>query len=257
MTTALVTGASTGIGRELSRLFALEGTNLVLVARRVERLNTLAAEISSKHGVRVNVLAKDLSLPTSADEIHAELGRQAIEVDILVNNAGAQVYGPFHEVDADRLLQLIQLNLVSLTRLTRLFLHGMIERGHGHILNLGSTGSFAPGPLNAVYCASKAYVLSFTEAIAEELAGTGITVTALCPGATVTEFAKRAGIEDVRLFRMSGMDAVKVARAGHQALLRGRRVVVPGLANKLTVLSAAFLPRRLVTKVSRVLMSRA
>src|SRR5512145_187300 len=179
--TALITGASTGIGYELSNLFAHDGYDLVLVARNKPKLEQMAREFQQTYGSSVTVLAKDLSTPTAADEIFAEL--QSVAIDVLINNAGAGVHGLFSETDLAQEMQIIHLNLVSLTRLTKLFLTGMLVRGQGRILNVGSTGSFVPGPLNAVYCATKAYVLSFSDALAEELSGTGISVTALCPGA--------------------------------------------------------------------------
>ncbi|MEW5958125.1 MAG: SDR family oxidoreductase [Chloroflexota bacterium] len=256
MKTTLITGASSGIGYELSKLFAQDGYNLVLVARNEQRLQQLAGELTAKFDVWVKVMAKDLAIACSPAEIFAELEAESIQLDILVNNAGFQVYGPFLENDLAKELQMLQVNLLSLTQLTKLFLPGMIARGNGKILNVGSTGSFVPGPLNAVYCASKAYVLSLSEAMAEELAGTGVTVTALCPGATITEFHKRAQMEDVRLFKMGAMEAGPVAAAGYRALMAGRRIVVPGFQNRLLVLATRFLPRKLVTRIGKVVMSR-
>lgn len=254
--TTLITGASSGIGLELARVFARNRHDLVLVARSRERLEQLAGELREQHGVDARVIVKDLSVPASPQEIFDELQRDGVQVEVLVNNAGIQEYGPFLETDLQKELQLIQVNLTSLTHLTKLFLPGMVERGHGRIMNLGSTGSFVPGPLNAVYCATKAYVLSFSEAIAEELVGTGVDVTALCPGATATEFAQRAGIEDVRLFRDDTMNAVDVAEIGYRALMKGRRVVVTGLQNQLMVFSIRFAPRSMVAAISKRLMSR-
>jgi short-subunit dehydrogenase len=252
----LITGASGGIGYELAKLFAKNGHNLVLVARNQDKLQTLADELEQRSDVLVKILPKDLSLTTSPDEVFAELATDSIEIDILVNNAGFQEYGPFFETDLNKELQMIQVNLTSLTQLTKLFLPGMLERGRGRIINVGSTGSFAPGPLNAVYCATKAYVLSFSEAIAEELEGTGVTVTALCPGATRTDFIAKAGMEDVGLFQGQIMNAKTVAEAGYQALMKGKRVIVPGFGNQVTVLAPRFIPRRMVTRASKKLMSR-
>lgn len=257
--TALVTGASHGIGYEMSRLFARNGYNLVLVARNEQRLGQIADEFKEAFGIKVKVIARDLSLGTAPDEIFAELERKAIPVDILVNNAGFQEYGLFSETDLHKELQMIQVHIAALTHLTKLFLPAMLKRGHGRILNVGSTGSFTPGgPFNAVYCATKAYVLSFSEAIDEELKGTGVTVTALCPGATSTEFARRADIEDIRLFKFQCgvMDAKKVAEIGYRAMMKGKRSVVAGIANKLTVLSLKWMPRRLMTTTAKFLMSR-
>lgn len=257
--TALVTGASQGIGYEMSRLFAGNGYNLVLVARDARRLGQIDAEIKVEFGIKVKVIVMDLSVANAPDEIFAALEREEISVDVLVNNAGFQEYGPFSETDLHKELQMVQLHIATLTHLTKLFLPGMLGRGQGRVLNVGSTGSFIPGgPFNAVYCATKAYVLSFSEAISEELKGTGVTVTALCPGATRTEFARRGDIEDIRLFKFQSgvMAARKVAEIGYQALMKGKRIVVAGMANKLTVLSLKWLPRSLMTTTTRFLMSR-
>jgi short-subunit dehydrogenase len=178
-------------------------------------------------------------------------------VDVLVNNAGIQVYGALQDTDVAEQLRLIQVNLVALTHLTMLFGREMADRGRGRILNVASTGAFAPAPLNAVYCATKAYVLSFSEAIARDLEGTGVTVTCLCPGATQTQFAKRAGIENVRLFGSFVMDAREVARAGYWGLMRGKTTVVPGLYNWVLVSSVRFTSRRLVTRIGKYLMSES
>ena len=254
--TALVTGASGGIGREFARLLAADGFTLVLVARDEARLSELAEELRRTHGVQSTVIATDLSEPSAARDIHCFLQKRGVSVDVLVNNAGFNVYGPFHESDGEQELRMLHVNVIALTHLTKLFLPEMLARGRGRILNLGSTGSFSPGPRDAVYCASKAYVLSFSEALAEELAGTPVTVTALCPGPTATRFAERAGIADIRLFEHGVMAAADVAAVGYRALMRGRRVVVPGIANKLMTFSIRFSPRRLVTYFSKILLGR-
>ena len=246
--TALVTGASSGIGLELAKLLAREGHDLVLVARRREALEELARELAVKHGVAARVIAKDLTAPDSTAEIFDELETERIPVDILVNNAGLGLHGRFWETDLDRQLAVIQVNIVALTALTGRFLPGMVARGRGRIVNVASTAAFQPGPYMAVYYATKAYVLSFSEALAQELSDTGVTVTALCPGPTVTEFQAAAGLEDTLLFRGPlVMDAAKVARAGWAGAKRGKRVVIPGLANKLIKETVRFSPRRLVT----------
>jgi short-subunit dehydrogenase len=238
--TALITGASSGIGLELARLFAQDGYRLVLVARNRAALEALADELRSVSQAvspaPVTVLVQDLAVPGSPNAIAAELASQGIEIDVLVNNAGSQVYGKFAEAGLEQSLALIQVNSMALVHLTRLLLPGMIQRGHGRILNLGSTGSFAPGPLNAVYCATKAFVLSFSEAISAEVAGTGVTVTALCPGATATAFVTRHGMQDVRLFR-NAMPPARVAQIGYRAMQRGRPLAVAGFSNQLQVLS--------------------
>jgi uncharacterized protein len=246
--TALVTGASSGIGRELAKLLAREGHDLVLVARRREALEELARELAVKHGVAVRVIAKDLTAPDSTAEIFDELERERLSVDILVNNAGLGLHGRFWETDLARQLAVIQVNVVALTALTGRFLPGMVARGRGRIVNVASTAAFQPGPYMAVYYATKAYVLSFSEALAQELSDTGVTVTALCPGPTVTEFQAAAGLEDTLLFRGPlVMNAAKVACVGWEGAKRGKRVVIPGLANRLLKETVRFSPRRLVT----------
>jgi uncharacterized protein len=244
-TFTLITGASSGIGWELAKLFARDGHHLVLVARNQHKLEELAQELQARHGIKTKVLVKDLADPAAPVEIVAELQHEAIQIDVLVNNAGTQVYGTFVDVKLQDLLDMIQINLTALTHLTKLLLPGMVERKRGKILNLGSTGSFVPGPLNAVYCATKAYLLSLSEALAAELAGTGVTVTTLCPGATDTAFAPRHGMQKVRFFRKM-MGAAQVAQIGYRALMQQRHLVVAGYGNSLQVLLyqvlAPFLP---------------
>lgn len=254
--TVLITGATSGIGFELSNLFAENGYNLVLVARNKARLEKLANECKQKFGVSTMTISKDLSLPTSPMEIFDELLENSIQIDILVNNAGFNVYGSFSETDLNKELQMINVNIVSLTHLTKLFLPGMIERNNGKILNVGSTGSFAPGVFNAVYCASKAYVLSFSEAIAEELKGTKVSVTTLCPGATKTEFAQRANMGDIKIFQGKLMEAKEVAQIGYNALMNDKRTKIAGCTNNLTIFSLRFTPRNMVAKISKSIMSK-
>ncbi|MBN1919989.1 MAG: SDR family oxidoreductase [Anaerolineae bacterium] len=255
--TALITGASSGIGRELAPLFAKDGVNLALVARDQERLKSLAADLRAKYNVNVTVIPQDLAQPTAPEVIYQTLKAQDITVDFLVNNAGTQVYGPIQDTDVAQQLALIQVNLTALTHLIMLLLPEMLHRGSGRILNVASTGGFAPAPLNAIYCATKAYVLSFSGAIARDLEHTGISVTCLCPGATQTDFASRAGIEDIRLFRAGTMEARQVAKVGYAGLLKGKTTVIPGLFNQLLALSIRFTPRRLVTRIGKYLMARA
>jgi short-subunit dehydrogenase len=257
--TALITGASSGIGYELSKLFAAraDGTHLVLVARNEQRLNEIASDLTQTYGVRVTVLAKDLSDPAAPGEIFAALQARSIDVDILVNNAGFGTYGPFAEIDLAEELRMLQVNVVSLTHLTKLFLPGMIERRSGYILNVGSTGSFAPGPLMAAYCATKAYVLSLSEAISEEVRGTGVRVTALCPGVTRTGFQARAHVEHTQLVHSSMMSARDVAEIGYKALLRGQAIVVPGFLNRLQTFAIRLAPRSLTRRISHRMMQSA
>jgi short-subunit dehydrogenase len=250
--TALITGATSGIGLELAKIFAREGYPLVLVARGREKLLQLKEEFERSHDVPVKIIEKDLSKDTAPMEIYEELKREAIRVRILVNNAGSGVLGKFAATDLKAELDMIQLNVTSLTHLTKLFLRDMVADRSGKILNVASTAAFQPGPLMAVYYASKAYVLSFTEALANELEGSGVTATALCPGPTFTDFQKRSGMENTRLFR-SGltMDAATVAKAGFRGLMMGKTVVVPGWKNRIMVASLRLAPRGLVTKVVR------
>lgn len=253
--TALITGASNGIGYELSKLFAAEGYNLVLVARSASKMDTLAQELCSKHSLNVTVLAKDLSLVGAADEVFQAVTAQKIQVDALVNNAGFGISELFAKSQPEDVLQMLQLNVISLTVLTHLFLPGMVQRGSGRILNVGSTGSFSPVANMAVYGATKAYVLSFSEALAEELRGTGVSVTALCPGVTSTGFQARAGMGETLMHRVGQMTAKDVARIGFQAMQHGKAVVVPGLINRLMIESIRFTPRAIVRQMTHRLMS--
>lgn len=242
--TALITGASGGIGYELAKLFARDGYDLVLVARTKEMLLDAARELERKFGTSCRVMARDLTLASAPQEIANELKAESIQIDVLVNNAGYGGSGPFWQTSLERELRMIQLNIASLTHLTKLLLPGMLERRQGKILNVASTAAFQPGPLMAVYYATKAYVLSFSEAIANELKGTGVTATALCPGPTRTGFQETAGIQQTRLIH-SGiiMDAQQVARIGYRGLLQGKTVVIPGFWNKIGVLLIRLAPR--------------
>ncbi|HEY6221570.1 MAG TPA: SDR family oxidoreductase [Candidatus Eisenbacteria bacterium] len=254
MPTALVTGASSGIGWELARLLAEDGHDLVLVARSGEKLAEFGRELESSCHIGVRALVRDLADPDAAGSIANELARAGVVVDVLVNNAGLGVYGPFSETPAAREREMIQVNVAALTELTKRFLPSMLDRRRGRILNVASTAAFQPGPLMAVYYATKAYVLSFSEALANELEGSGVTVTALCPGPTVTNFQKDAGLERTRLFTSPLVTAPRtVAHAGIAGMKRGRRIVVPGIANKLLIQSVRFSPRRLVTAVARAI----
>lgn len=255
--TALVTGASSGIGLELARLLAQDGYDLVLVARREGVLARLAAELEGDHAIRAGVLPCDLSRPEAADEVFEALQADSVAIDVLVNSAGFGLYGRFEEIDTAAACDLLQVNIVALTHLTRRFLPGMVERGAGNILNVASLAAFMPGPMMAIYHASKAYVLRLSAALAEELRGSGVTVTALCPGYVRTGFQDRAGLrlEEVRLSRLGMMDVSTVARAGYRGMVRGKRVVVPGLVSKLLALGAKLGPRGVVTRVARWLQT--
>ena len=249
--TALITGASFGIGLELARVFAREGYNLVLVARSADKLRQLASELEKAHGTRSLILAVDLTEPGAPAYVLDQTTRADIQVDVLVNNAGFGQYGLFAENDLEDCLRQIQLNVTTLTHLTRLYLPEMIKRESGGILNVASTAAFQPGPLMAVYFATKAYVLHFSEALANELDGSGVTVTALCPGATATEFHKRANATSMNLLKFGSMDARPVAEDGYRALMAGKPVVISGFKNWLLAQSVRFSPRRLVTAIAR------
>ncbi len=250
--TALVTGASYGIGYELAKLFAADHHALVLVARSEEKLRQVAAEMERLGAVEVIILAKDLARPDAAAEIAAALAEKQISIDVLVNNAGFGEHGLFVETDWAKEAAMVQVNIVALLQLSKLLLPGMLARQRGRILNVASTAAFQPGPLMAVYYATKAFVLSFSEALASECAGTGVTVTTLCPGPTASEFQERANIDQTRLVKLKVlkmMDAAAVARSGYKALMAGRRVVIPGVMNKTGAMSNRLVPRRWITGI--------
>ena len=254
--TALITGASGGIGYELALLFARDGYDCILVARSQDKLKELAGRLESEHRAKTVVIGKDLSRPSSVDEIYEEVTASSMQVDVLVNNAGFPVFGPFVETDLRTELEMLQVNVVALTALTKLFLKGMVERRAGRILNLASTAAFLPGPLMAVYYASKAYVLSFSQALSNELHGTGVTVTALSPGPTRTGFQKRGVMEDSRLVQGQIADAASVALAGYRGLMAGKTIVIPGFTNKLIPWVVRLSPRGVVTRVVRRMQER-
>jgi len=241
----LVTGASAGIGRELAKAFASRRYNLVLTARSEEAIAALARELVATHAVRVKTMPADLGLPGAAEAIAAALGEAGVDVDVLVNNAGVVFEGDFAGVASDDHLRLLQINVVALTSLTRLFLPPMLKRGGGRILNLASTAAFVPVPHLAVYAAAKAYVLSLTESIAEELRGTGVTATALCPGFTDTAMMRGSQLAKP-IPPMMIMSPNEVAELGCAACLKGEAICVPGLANKVIASGAPLMPRTLV-----------
>ena len=242
---ALITGASAGLGVEFARQLSKRGHRLVLVARRKDRLEALAAELGNARAVAV-----DLAESGSAAKLLSEIAAAGEQIELLVNNAGFGLKGPLAELDAARLRQMIDLNIGSLTDLCRAVAPGMMERRSGAILNVASTAAFQPGPNMAVYFATKAYVLSFTEALHEELKPHGIKVTALCPGPTKTEFGAVAGFAEKGAFDRFAADAVSVVHAGLKALDKNTAVVVPGLLNKIGVASTRFVPRALVRKIA-------
>lgn len=246
--TALVTGASSGIGRELARLFAMDGSRLVLVARREDRLLRLAEALKSEHGSVVTVIPADLSQPGAGRELTRALEDRNIQVDVLVNNAGFGRHGTVADLELGEQMDMVGVNVSALTELTRLLLPGMLARERGGILNVASTAAFQPGPKLSVYYATKAYVLSFTEGLAEELKGSGVTVSCLAPGPTETEFAGRAGMKRSVLFRLGTTPAPEVARAGYRGLRKGKVLVIPGILNRILVFGSRFLPRAVTRK---------
>ena len=247
---ALITGASGGIGADLAELFARDGFDLVLVARSRDKLDDVGARLAAAHGIRSVSIEADLGEEGAAARIADETAAAGLDVDALVNNAGFGLYGAFAETDLAREREMIAVNVTALTELTKLFLPGMLARNRGWIMNVGSTASFQPGPLMAVYYATKAYVLSFSAALHRELAGTGVNVSALCPGPTATGFVDAAGMHKSKLFKravvMSSMD---VAKLGYAALMRNRAVMVTGWMNRMTVTASKFSPRGIVTWV--------
>ena len=254
--TALVTGASSGIGYELAHFFAEDGYHVVLVARSGEKLIRLAGELKEKYGIHVTVLVKDLSLPLSPAEIFIELQQKSVHIDVLVNNAGFGNYGFFSETNLNDELEMIQVNVTSLVHLTKLFLGEMLKKGGGKILNVASTAAFQPGPLMAVYYATKSFVLSFSEALSEELRGAAVTVTCLCPGATQTEFQKRAGLSGIRLFRAGILTAREAAEAGYRGLMKNKRIVIPGFLSGLFAFMVRLGPRPLVTRIVKFVQEK-
>jgi len=249
--TVLVTGASSGIGRELARQFAAHGARLILVARRVERLQQLGAELKSNHGAESWIIPCDLADAEATQALLDHLRAAGDQIDILVNNAGFGQLGRFDETDPERLYDMVAVNVAAVTRLTRSLLPGMIARRRGGVLNVASTAAFQPGPNMAVYYASKAYVLLLSEAIYEECSGTGVKVSCLCPGPVDTEFGEDSGMEKSLLFKLGPWPADKVARAGIRGLRRGKPVVIPGFFNKLSAFSVRFMPRWAVRKAAK------
>ena len=246
--TALITGASSGFGYEFVKLFVKDNYNLILVARNIEKLEEIKREFS---GVEITVIQKDLTLPGAVKEIYGKIKEKGLNIDVLVNNAGFGLLGEFDKLDIEKQSNMIQLNVSVLTELTHYALREMKERKSGKILNVSSTAAFQPGPLMAVYFATKVYVLSFSEALVEELKDTGITVTTLCPGASKTNFGKVASVEKTKMFKKA-MEADIVTQLGYNALMRGQRVIITGTLNKIGAYAVKFLPRNLAAKVAKL-----
>lgn len=252
--TALITGASAGLGYEFAVMFAEDGYDLVLVARNAAKMEEIKTRFPQ---LNITVIAKDLGKPEAAREVYEEVKAAGITIDALVNNAGFGLMGQFEELDIARQSEMISLNVTALTEMTHHFLPELKKNPHGaRILNVASTAAFQPGPMMAVYYATKAYVLSFSEALAEELAGTAVTVTTLCPGATKTNFASVANVEKTKMFS-GAMSSQEVARQGYQALMGGKRVVITGGSNKVGAYAAKFLPRSVAAKIAKYVAKEA
>ena len=250
---ALVTGASSGIGADLARELARDGHDIVLTARTLAPMHELAAELEA-YGASIVVLAADLSKPGAAASLVSAIEEHGLSVEVLVANAGLGAIGRFDQMDAARIGEMLQVNIVTLTELTRLLLPGMVARRRGKVMLVASTAAFQPGPRMAVYFATKAYVLSLGEALAYELRRTGVTVTTLCPGATATNFFKVAGANEIAL--KPSMSAAKVARLGYRACKAGRRVVITGILNNILAIAARLAPHSITLPAASMLMSR-
>jgi short-subunit dehydrogenase len=247
---ALITGGSVGIGAALAEVFASHGHDLILVSRNREALERRGRDIQQKFRVQVTCLAEDLADPAGPRRLHEAVTERSLDVHYLVNNAGVGLYGKFATTDLATELKMIQLNVTSVVDLTKRFLPSMVQRNSGRILNVASTAAFVPGPWMSVYYATKAFLLSFSQAVDYELSSSGIRVTTLCPGPTESEFKVRAGSQRSRLFEASVMDAPRVARVGYDAMMKGKPVAVPGLRNKLIPVAARIVPRPMITTLS-------
>jgi short-subunit dehydrogenase len=252
--TVLITGASAGIGYELCKIFAKDGYNLVLVSRNKQRLEVIAKEMEHQHDIQAKVIPKDLSEISAPQELYDDIVSNSIDIDVLVNNAGFGINGKFTDFNADKHLELIQVNITSLTQLCSLFAKDMVKRRSGSILNVASTAAFQAGPLMSTYYASKAYVLLLSEALNIELAHEGINVSVLCPGPTRTEFADRAEMSSAKIANVPWiMNAAEVAEIGFSGLMKGKKIIIPGLMNKLIAFSVRFTPRSVVILIARLL----
>jgi len=256
LNTTLITGASSGIGLELAKVFASNQHNLLLTARREGRLLKLKKELENENDIQIFILPLDLSDNDSPNKLRHFAGKNSLHINILVNNAGIGDYGLFHESDWDKQKTMIDLNIKSLTHLTHLFLPDMIKKKRGYILNVASTAAFQPGPLMSVYYATKHYVLAFSEAISNEVKGTGVSVTALCPGPTKSEFQETADMEKSRLVNTFPLPSAKqVAEYGYKSMKKGKRVAVHGYMNKIFSVAVRLFPKKLVTTTVRWLQS--
>jgi short-subunit dehydrogenase len=257
MATALITGASNGIGLELAKIHASKGDNLVLVARNKEKLDAIKTELENKYKIVVYTIGKDLSAINSAQEVYNETNQQNFQVDYLINNAGFGDFGMFAETIWEKELQMINLNITTLTQFTKLYLKDMVKRRSGKIMNVASTAAFQSGPTMAVYYATKAYVLNFSEAVDNEVREKGVTVTALCPGPTESGFQAAAVMEDSGLVKGKKLpNAKEVAAYGYNAMMKGKTVAIHGLMNSILANSVRFMPRKLVVMVTRKMQDK-
>lgn len=258
MATALITGASNGIGLELAKIHASKGGDLVLVARNKSKLDELKHELETKFNIKVYTIGKDLSAANAAKEVYDETSKQQIKIDYLINNAGFGDFGFFAETDWNKELQMINLNITTLTQFTKLYLQDMLKRKSGKIMNVASTAAFQSGPTMAVYYATKAYVLSFSEAVDNEVRDQGISITALCPGATESGFQAAAAMEESNLVKGRKLPGSKeVAEYGYAAMLKGKTVAIHGFMNWIMANSVRFIPRSIVVKVTRKIQDKA
>ena len=253
--TVLITGASSGIGLELAKRFAALGNNLILVARSESKLQDLSRDLIQQHSVHVEVVVADLAKVDAAKQLVSELDERKLIVNVLVNNAGFGELGKFAEIDVDRQMDMVRLNVVTVVQLTRLLLPEMLKRGSGGVINVASTAAFQPGPNMAVYYATKAFVLSFSDAIHEELIDTGIKVVCLAPGPTTTGFAEDSGMKSLKMFSANAMDVGVVADAAIRAYESNRALVIPGLKNKIGAFMNRLAPRVVVRKMVKKLQS--
>jgi len=254
---ALVTGSTSGIGRAFAEKLASKQHNLILVSRDARKLNNQQVMLAQQHGIAAHTIAADLSKPGAAEKVHAEVTQRGLEVEILVSNAGFNECGPFLDNNIANEVSMIQLHATCTTELMKFFLPKMVERGYGRVVNLGSTGSYMACPNDAVYAATKAYILRMSKAIHAELKGTGVTVTTLCPGATKTAFASRAGMEGTLMFKYFLLKPETVAAAGYRAMRKGRVTVIPGTYSKLLVLASKIMPSAILNPLTQKMLAKA
>jgi len=253
--TALVTGSTSGIGKAFADKLAHEKYNLILVSRNAEKLKAQSETLSKEHGIQVSFIPLDLSQPGAARKIFDTVGEMGLSVQFLINNAGFNKAGSFLETDVLKEIEMINLHITFTTEMMKLFIPVMVGNNYGRVLNLGSTGSYIPCPYDAVYAATKAYILSVSKGINAELKGTGVSITTLCPGSTKTEFARKAGLENTMLFSRFVLDPAVVADIGYKALVRGKASVIAGAYSKMQVLSSRLLPSSIVNRVTKKMLT--